>query len=150
MGVNQGESPGIPFVVEIWPPGHYSPIHNHGGADAVIRVLRGRIHVSLFAMLSMKHQDAFGDAHFDEGEVTWISPRLNQTHQLKNDGDVTCVTIQCYQYAESDLTHYPYFDYIGEAEIGHFDPNSDMDFLKFKAKMKEEWEKAHPTGSPGA
>jgi predicted metal-dependent enzyme (double-stranded beta helix superfamily) len=149
MGTNQGESPGIPFVVEVWPPGHYSPIHNHGGADAVIRVLRGQIHVSLFAMLSIHHQEPFGDAFFDEGDVTWISPRLNQTHRLKNDGDITCVTIQCYMYAESDTTHWPYFDYIEKAGIGHFDPNSDMDFLDFKAKMKEEWRARHPE-SPGA
>jgi hypothetical protein len=30
LGQNNGESPGIPYVMEIWPVGHYSPLHNHG------------------------------------------------------------------------------------------------------------------------
>lgn len=142
MGVDQGESPGVPFVMEIWPPGHYSPIHEHAGANAIIRVLHGSIHVSLFPMLSRYHEKPFATADFDEGEVTWITPRLNQIHQLKNihvDGP-SCITIQCYLYPENNLTHYPYFDYIENNEIGHFVPNSDMDFVEFKATMKKEWE----------
>jgi len=51
LGQNSGESPGIPYVMEIWPVGHYSPIHNHGGANAIIRVLHGSIHVELFPYL---------------------------------------------------------------------------------------------------
>ncbi|HEU0129746.1 MAG TPA: cysteine dioxygenase family protein [Mycobacteriales bacterium] len=138
LGLNQGESPGVPFVMEIWPSGHYSPIHNHGGADAVIKVLHGEIHVSLFAMLSPHHTEPFGQVSFAKDEVTWISARLNQVHQLRNDGTEPCITIQCYLYAESNLTHYPYFDYLDQADIGHFDPNSDMDFLAFKQLMRDE------------
>ena len=142
MGANQGESPGIPFVLEIWPPGHYSPIHEHAGANAIIRVLHGSIHVDLFPMLSKYHEKPFASADFNKGEVTWITPRLNQVHQLTNtqqDGP-TCITIQCYLYPENNLTHYPYFDYIENNKIGHFVPNSDMGFMEFKETMKKEWE----------
>jgi hypothetical protein len=38
LGYNLGDSPGIPYVLEIWPAGHYSPIHDHGDANAVIKV----------------------------------------------------------------------------------------------------------------
>ena len=38
LGQSVGNSPGIPYVLEIWPSGHYSPIHNHGGCNAVIKV----------------------------------------------------------------------------------------------------------------
>jgi hypothetical protein len=38
LGYNLGDSPGIPYVLEIWPSGHYSPIHDHGDANAVIKV----------------------------------------------------------------------------------------------------------------
>lgn len=34
---------GIPFVLEIWPAGHNSPIHNHGNAYGIVRVLHGDI-----------------------------------------------------------------------------------------------------------
>lgn len=38
LGQSLGNSPGQPYVVEIWPPGHYSSIHDHGDACAVIKV----------------------------------------------------------------------------------------------------------------
>ncbi len=34
---------GIPFVLEIWPAGHSSPIHNHGNAYGIVRMLHGDI-----------------------------------------------------------------------------------------------------------
>jgi predicted metal-dependent enzyme (double-stranded beta helix superfamily) len=147
LGRNQGESPGVPFVMEIWPSGHYSPIHNHGGADAVIKVLHGGIHVRLYPMLSLHHTTPFAEVDFATDDVTWISARLNQVHMLENDGAEPCITIQCYMYAETNLTHYPYFDYLEQADIGHFDPNSDMDFLAFKQRMREEH--AARAGAPG-
>jgi hypothetical protein len=38
LGYNLGDSPGVPYVLEIWPINHYSPIHDHGDANAVIKV----------------------------------------------------------------------------------------------------------------
>ncbi len=142
MGVNQGDSPGIPYVMEIWPGGHYSPIHNHANANAIIRVLSGEITASLYPMLSADHSKPFAQATFGTGEVTWISPGLNQTHKLHNtrESGPTCITIQCYLYGEADTTHYEYFDYLSGQEIKKFTPNSDKEFLKFKALMKKEWD----------
>ena len=79
---------------------------------------------------------------FSKGDVTWITPTLNQVHQLKNiRQDKACVTVQCYMYDDSDLTHYDYFDYIDEkGDKKKFEPDSDMDFISFKQKMKEEWD----------
>jgi len=144
LGQELGNSPGVPFVMEIWPPAHHSPIHNHADAFAVIKVLYGEIHVELFDMLSVHHQTPFGAANFQQGQVTWLAPRVNQTHRLSNPNRVgpTCVTIQCYQYGEDNRAHYEYFDYIDTegTGIGHFEPNSDMGYMEFKALMKAEWE----------
>ena len=141
LGRNQGESPGIPYVMEIWPSGHYSPIHDHGGADAVIKVLHGEIKVDLYPFLSPAHRVPFTYARFRKGDVTWISARLNQVHKLENDNpDEPCITIQCYLYDETDPVHWPYFDYLKDgSEIGLFDPNSDASYEEFKRIMKEEW-----------
>jgi len=139
LGQNNGESPGIPYVMEIWPAGNYSPVHNHGGSDAVIRVLHGSIQVSLFPYLSAS-EPPFAITKFKEGDITWISPTLNQIHQLKNVEKKTCITIQCYMYETEDTAHYDYFDYIDDAgKIDPYEPDSDMDFLEFKALMREEW-----------
>jgi len=142
LGENNGESPGIPYVMEIWPVAHFSPIHNHGGSTAIIRVLHGSINVSLFPFLGDDKVKPFAKADFSVGDITWISPTLNQVHQLTNleANTDTCITIQCYMYESSDTTHYDYFDYLdGSDAKQQFEPNSDMEFIKFKAKMKEEW-----------
>lgn len=141
LGQNNGESPGIPYVMEIWPPEHYSPIHNHGAADAIIRVLHGSINVSLFPYLSTDPQvKPFAVVDFNKDDITWISPTLNQVHQLLNKGSNTCITIQCYMYDQKDNNHYDYFDYIDANKIRQqYEPDSDMDFVKFKALMREEY-----------
>lgn len=142
MGINGGDSPGVPFVMEIWPPGHYSPVHNHAGANAVIRVLHGEITVNMYPMLSKFHMNPFMVAKFGKGDVTWISPELNQTHQLHNTNvnGPTCITIQCYMYSDDNTEHYDYFDYLNTSgQIDQFKPNSDCDFLGFKEKMRKEW-----------
>ena len=138
LGQNNGESPGVAYVMEIWPPGHYSPIHSHAGANAIIKVLRGEINVSLYPFLN-KSVPAFGNETFKKGDLTWISPTLNQTHQLKNLGKKTCVTIQCYMYPENDKTHYDYFDYIDTSGVEkNYTPDSDCSFLEFVNLMKKE------------
>ena len=150
LGENNGESPGIPYVMEIWPVAHFSPVHNHGGSTAIIRVLHGSINVSLFPFLGDASLQPFAKADFKEGDVTWISPSLNQVHQLKNleTNTDTCITIQCYMYESSDKTHYDYFDYLdGSDAKQQFEPDSDMEFIKFKAKMKEEWSEKMKTTS---
>jgi len=148
LGENNGESPGVPYVMEIWPVGHYSPIHSHANADAVIRVLHGSIHVSLFPYLSENNILPFAAADFKEGDITWISPTLNQTHQLLNlkTSAETCITIQCYMYNEKDKTHYDYFDYVdADSQIQPYEPDSDMEFLQFKELMRKEWTHACKT-----
>jgi hypothetical protein len=145
LGQNNGESPGIPYVMEIWPVGHYSPIHNHGGANAVIRVLHGGIHVSLYPFLcdSVGGVEPFATKDFKAGDITWISPTLNQIHMLKNleSNTQTCMTIQCYLYDKSNTEHYDYFDYLGDKSVKHqYEPDSDMDYNEFKAKMRADWD----------
>jgi quercetin dioxygenase-like cupin family protein len=141
LGQNNGESPGVPYVMEIWPAGHYSPVHSHGGSEAVIRVLHGSVQVQLFPFLS-NEVTPFATGLFTEGDVMWISPTLNQIHQLKNVGGETCVTVQCYMYHKDDKVHYDYFDYLdSDNKVEKFEPDSDMDFLTFKETMRAEWYK---------
>lgn len=144
LGQNNGESPGIPYVMEIWPPHHYSPIHNHGGSSAVIRVLHGKINVSLYPFLCEDEGiKPFGEEVFNTEEITWISPTLNQVHKLENKDDkTTCITIQCYMYENEDVKHYDYFDYLdADGNKQQYEPDSDMDFITFKQTIMEEWSK---------
>jgi len=144
LGQNNGESPGVPYVMEIWPIGHFSPVHNHGASNAVIKVLHGSIHVKLFPFLcdSSGSVPEFRTAEFKKGDITWITENLNQVHQLENlkTQTETCITIQCYMYDEDNVAHYEYFDYLdGDGKKQQYEPDSDMDFVAFKKQIKEEW-----------
>jgi len=161
MGGNQGESPGIPYVMEIWPSGKYSPIHNHGGSEAIIKVLHGEIDVELFATLKKATPNAsnvllatneaykpehFKTCNFQVNQVTYITPWLNQIHQLKNNNKVdACITIQCYGYPVNSDLHYEYFDFLDTErhKTGEFFPDSDFSFNEFVVAMYEEYSQAH-------
>ncbi|CAF1391348.1 unnamed protein product [Rotaria sp. Silwood1] len=142
-GKREGRAPGHSYVTEIWPPGHGSPIHNHGNVYSIVRVLHGRIFVKLYPQLTL-NTNLYKpiETMFEEGQVTWMLPKLNQTHQLQNIDvhDKSAITIQCYKYGREDREHYEYFDYIANdgKSIGHFDPKSDMDYDEFKALMRQE------------
>ena len=144
IGNLDGSAPGHAFVVEVWPPGHYSPVHNHSNAYGIIKVLTGRILVKIFPELALNvRQHPPIETILEKGQVTWMLPRLNQMHQVRNPdiyGDAS-VTIQCYQYGDEDTEHYEYFDYLNNdgQSIGHFAPVSDIDFFEFKEKMQAEW-----------
>jgi len=141
---NLGDSPGQPYVLEIWPAGNGSPIHNHGRACAIIQVLFGKIQVSLFAALSPAITQPWGQVVFNAGDVTFLTPDYYQIHQLQNplkkpDG-LFCATIQSYRYPDSDHVHYEYFDYIEDGSIHQFTPDSDWTYLEFKALIQKEWQ----------
>jgi predicted metal-dependent enzyme (double-stranded beta helix superfamily) len=145
LSQNNGESPGIPYVMEIWPIGHYSPVHNHAEANAIIRVLHGKISVNLYAYLCEEKEGIFPfrTDELKKEDITWITPGLNQTHMLTNPktNKETCITLQCYMYGERNAIHYDYFDYIDDTgSKQQYEPDSDMDFLTFKELMKEEWD----------
>ena len=137
LGRNGGESPGVPYVMEIWPVGHHSPVHNHAGSNAIIKVLRGSIQVSLFGDLEAPRP--FREAILSKGALTWLSPTLNSVHQLENTGSKTCITIQCYMYDDGDTSHYDYFDYMdAKGVVQHFEPDSDCEYTQFVEILKKE------------
>ena len=103
-----------------------------------------KINVKLFPFLCDEKDsiEPFNEVQFVKGDITWISPTLNQTHQLRNlpENAYTCITIQCYMYEKSDDAHYDYFDYIDDSgKVQQYEPDSDMDFSQFRMRMKVEW-----------
>ncbi|KAI1040754.1 hypothetical protein LB505_012088 [Fusarium chuoi] len=148
IGDNLADSPGIPYVMEIWPPGHKSPIHQHGDASAVIRVLYGNIQVSWFDKVEegSPSQLIGNPVILKEGKVTWLAKDQYQVHQLENTSDTVCITLQCYQFDDDDKVHDEAFYW--KDEEGHrrkFIPNSDRAYGQFVREVKDEWEKSHRT-----
>jgi len=142
VGMNRGTSPDVAYVLEIWPSGHYSPIHAHANTYGIIKVLHGEINVKLYRALNVERKRPFQEVTLYKDQVTWLTPGLNQIHKLENKSpNKTCITIQAYEYISDEVSHYEYFDYITNSghTIDKFDPVSDIDYSEFKEKMITEW-----------
>ena len=138
LGKNMGNSPGIPYVMEIWPPHCYSSIHQHSNTFAIIKVLANQVHVDMFSELCVCNQEPYDSVDLMQGQVTYITPNLHQIHKVTNQTAQTSVTLQCYRYPINDTRHYEYFDFIKDRKILNFTPNSDSDFLEFKEIIRSE------------
>ncbi len=149
LGSAQGDSPGVLYVMEIWPGGCGSPIHDHGGTYAIIKVLHGQINIDLHRQLPLGSDPVVPvrQVSFEREQITMITPEANQIHRLRNLKQHTssCITIQCYTYPDRDNLHDPYFHYVEAGKPGDFNPLTDWDFLAFKRKILCDWISA---GSP--
>ena len=145
LGPDTLTGPGIPFVLEIWPSGCRSPIHDHGGACATIKVLFGQIQISVYNKATNPACPMKPLLKFDakQGDFTWIDENWYQSHQLKNTTNDFCATIQSYRYGDEDEIQWPGFDYIqnddtcGGQEI--FYPNSDATFMEMRDAVLKEY-----------
>lgn len=163
LGYDLGDSPGIPYVLEIWPKGHYSPIHDHGDANAVIKVLHGEITATFFDSLTApggRPNPIGNEAILKQDMITWIGAENYQVHQLHNKSQDVCCTIQCYRYvviqclsgvtltvghrySEEDNVHYDKFRYLEDGKVKDWVPNSDMAYSDFYREIKAEWDARH-------
>ena len=124
----EGVAPGSEFVLEIWPPGSKSPIHDHGDVFAAIKALTGKVDISIYPFLSPQNPRPHTQLTLATGQITYLQPRLNQVHKLNNPSrDKVCVTIQAYRFETHDKRRCETFDYINEekGQIEHFKPKSD-------------------------
>ena len=130
-------------VVKIWPPGHYSPIHHHQDACGVTRVLHGKLLIKYFPMLSLHlHPTSLIEQLFEKDSVTWMMPKLNQTHQMKNPDmyGSCCITIESFQYETDEQTGLECFRYItnDHHRIENYRCVPDDTYQAFKRTMQME------------
>lgn len=130
-------------VIKIWPPGYYSPIHNHGVAYGIIRVLHGKILIKFFPELSMGvRQSCLIEQLFEANQATWMMPKLNQISQMKNPDmyGSCCITLHCYQYKTDEQVPCEHFDFITNdgQHIECYHSLYDNTYLTFKKLMMME------------
>ena len=145
MGPDLRTGPGIPYVLEIWPSGCRSPIHNHGSACAIIKVLFGQIQISVYNKATNPATEMEPLLRFDgkPGDITWMDDNWYQAHELRNTSNDFCATIQSYRYEANDGIRWPGFDYIQdgvECEQETFLPTSDATFITMRQTVLKEFE----------
>lgn len=142
IGEEMGLSPGCPFVLEIWPAGATSPIHNHGACCAIVKVLHGSIQCRIYNKMTNPPLPPVRLMEFkaSKGEYTWMNEHWYQSHELNNESDDFCATLQCYEYATEDTIHWGQFDYIKDKDLLGFQPGSDLTFSKMKELVLKEFD----------
>ena len=111
------DAPGSPIVLEIWPKGHSSPIHNHGDCAAIIKIIGGQILSEYYNPLSLQSNERpilIKSRLLHKGNITWMTPDLYQTHRLFNPSDKTAaISIQAYAHLrDKQNDHDEKFNYI--------------------------------------
>lgn len=118
---NAGNQPGQRLVIEIWPAGNSSSIHNHGNCVAIIKVLVGIIKIDLYNSFEISNNQTpsneplpIKSVDLKVDDITWMTPFFHQTHKLTNKGNSTAITIQAYAHtdANTDGTKGEYFEYL--------------------------------------
>ena len=67
------------MVIELWPAGHSSPIHEHSSSYSYIKILKGKLVNKNYPILSdcAIGQTCIAEGELKEGDATWISPHQN-------------------------------------------------------------------------
>ena len=127
--------------MEIWPKGHFSPVHDHGGSVAVVKILHGSIKSEWFNPIYNDTWEApvlIMTETFHANQTTWMQPHLFQTHRLTNErNDTAAITIQAYGYPDDADYQLDVFWYVlpGENELHEFFPTVDIMFSELVGKV---------------
>lgn len=97
-------APGEPFVLELWPAGCASPVHSHGGACGVFRVLHGSCTLRTFNAACADgpgpRAPHFEARHLPVSTVGWFDANTHQTHQIEaapGPPGTFCATLQAFR-----------------------------------------------------
>ena len=123
-----------------------SPVHNHGGTVAIIKMLSGEIRSEwynpIYNMTSepLRH---YKEDNLKEGEITWMTPDFYQTHKLLNQKKKPAISLQGYANMQSPqgASNKEYFEYVlnGLSGMKHFYPTQDFNFTEIKLELYDEY-----------
>lgn len=72
---------GSPAILEIWPAGHFSPIHSHGETAGIIYCLTGQIDVMLYDRLDW-NAEKLALLTLTPGQCAWLNEKHFPVHKV--------------------------------------------------------------------
>lgn len=138
---------GSPVVLEIWPAGHYSPIHSHGTTTGIVYCLTGQLDVMAYDSLDWDAKKLalvtltagqcawLNDTHFAVHKVYCPMPEGHfaaSFHVYLNPGELPLVratgtpnTRDVFEFVEEQAPH----------EISQFETYSDLSWALLRREM---------------
>jgi hypothetical protein len=125
-----------PCLLEIWPGGHHSPIHEHASSTGLMKGVYGRCDIMLYEGLSA-HPKQVALLAMTPERCSWMSPEQYQSHKVycPMDRHDFAATFHLYTDTQSDV-----FKYRSEREphdIAEFVTESDITWGQFYKALVE-------------
>jgi hypothetical protein len=138
---------GSPVVLEIWPGGHYSPIHSHGTTSGIVYCLTGQVDVMAYKSLAWD-AEKMALLTLTPGQCAWLTDKHFAVHKVHCPMAEGNFAATFHVYLNRDelplLTSAPkpdtrdVFDYIDE-DTPHaqkaFDTYSDLSWAVLRREM---------------
>ncbi|KAI0537874.1 cysteine dioxygenase [Xylaria digitata] len=86
------------LLVLVWSPGKGSPIHDHGNAHCLMKILKGDLTETRYAFPQQGHShplDIISEKTYGENEVAYIADELG-VHRMFNKGSEFAVSLHLY------------------------------------------------------
>ncbi|KAH7328113.1 RmlC-like cupin domain-containing protein [Stachybotrys elegans] len=86
------------LLVLVWSPGKGSPIHDHGKAHCLMKILKGTLTETRYAFPEEDHNgpmEIIGEKNFHENQVTYMADELG-LHRVSNKGSDFAVSLHLY------------------------------------------------------
>ena len=125
-----------PCLLEIWPGGHRSPIHEHANSTGLMKGVFGRVDIMLYEGLMPRPKEV-ALLSVTPDRCSWMSPQLYQAHKVycPMDEHDFAATFHIYADTQSDV-----FKYREEQEphrIAEFLTESDISWGEFYKALTE-------------
>ena len=125
-----------PCLLEIWPGGHRSPIHEHASSTGLMKGVYGRVDIMLYEGLGTDPRPSALLAVTPD-RCSWMSPDRFQVHKVycPMDRHDFAATFHIYTDTQSDV--FKYRDEQPPNRIGEFVTESDIGWGQFYKALTE-------------
>ena len=119
-----------PCLLEIWPGGHYSPVHEHASSTGLMRGVFGRVDIMLYESLAPSPREIALMSVTAE-RCSWMSPGHFQAHKVYCPMDTHDFAATFHIYTETQSNVFKYREEKEPFGIAEFVTESDISWGQF-------------------
>jgi hypothetical protein len=125
-----------PCLLEIWPGGHRSPIHEHANSTGLMKGVFGRVDIMLYEGLATRPKEVALLSMTPE-RCSWMSPDHYQAHKVYCPMDERDFAATFHIYTDTQSDVFKYRDEQEPHRIAEFVTESDITWGQFYKALSE-------------
>ncbi|HLQ91320.1 MAG TPA: hypothetical protein VK148_14945 [Xanthobacteraceae bacterium] len=119
-----------PCLLEIWPGGHHSPIHEHANSIGLMKGVFGRVDIMLYESLAAAPKK-LALLSMTADRCSWMSPEHYQAHKVYCPMDQNDFAATFHIYTETKSNVFKYREEQAPHRINEFVTESDISWGEF-------------------